>query len=797
MKPSHALHSFLSGSALISIILTIATLPGKSADVSILPDKVPPAVPDRQESQIPDRVHLTGWVGSRIVVNEANRLVKLDPTRLLEGYRKRPGRQAWDGEHVGKWLHAATLAWVNTGDPALREKLDYVAAELIKCQLPDGYLGTYLDKDRWTEWDVWAHKYNLIGLITYMRYTGNLAPLETCRRMADLLCNTFGDEPGKRDILKAGWHVGMAPTSVLEPMVLLYRLTGEPRYLDFSKYILRAWEQPNGPKIISTLRTLKRVDKVGNGKAYEMLSCLNGALEYYRTVNDPTILEACLNAWQDIVANRLYVTGTASYGELFHDNYDLPNVNNVGETCVTVTWLQFNAQLLRLTGEVRFAEQLEKVVLNQLLGAQRCDGAAWGYYVQMEGKKPYSSTLDGHCCLSSGPRGVALIPTFAVTTDADGLVVNLYDAGSATLKLRDGTTVGLRIETIYPSDSEVHLTVDPEKAKSFAVKVRIPAWCPNPSVQINGKKAKTIPEPGAYLTLQRNWNKGDRIDLAFKLEPRVIVGNHLNEGKVAVLYGPLVLAADEALLGTAQKDPSAELPLGAIAAAGADLGKLKVTPEPAPTALKTWPAARVYQVNAIARRTTRFCKRGAPLKVRLVPFADAGETGSQYKVWLPLPRADSNGDVLLDGDESRSRRGNVSGSIVDDDFQSFVVTFDGHAAEEDWFQVKLDSPATVKRIVYAHGKTFHDGGWFDAGAGKPRVEAQLSQGGSWESLGEFSQYPATSATDPAGLSGGERFVCTLDTPRKIWALRVAGKPACGDNPQQRFSSCAELQAFPQ
>ena len=191
-------------SKLAFLAATIALTVSTSAAISPLPDKVTPVVPDRQDFQTPDRVHLTGWVGMRIEANEANRLVKLDPARLLEGYRKRPGRQSWDGEHVGKWLHAATLAWVNTGDPALREKLDYVAAELIKCQLDDGYLGTYLDKDRWTEWDVWAHKYNLIGLITYMRYTGNLEPLPACRRMADLLCNTFGDEPGKRDIIKAG-----------------------------------------------------------------------------------------------------------------------------------------------------------------------------------------------------------------------------------------------------------------------------------------------------------------------------------------------------------------------------------------------------------------------------------------------------------------------------------------------------------------------------------------------------------------------------------------------------------------
>jgi DUF1680 family protein len=248
-------------------VSALALMVSPAATISPLPDKITPVVPDRQDFQMPDRLRLTGWVGLRIEANEANRLVKLDPARLLEGYRKRPGRQSWDGEHVGKWLHAATLAWVYTGDPALRQKLDYVAAELIKCQLDDGYLGTYLDKNRWTEWDVWAHKYNLIGLITYMRYTGNLAPLPTCRRMGDLLCKTFGDVPGKRDIIKAGEHKGMAPTSVLEPMVLLYRLTGEPRYLDFCRYILRAWEQPNGPKIISTLLTAKRVDKVGNAKA--------------------------------------------------------------------------------------------------------------------------------------------------------------------------------------------------------------------------------------------------------------------------------------------------------------------------------------------------------------------------------------------------------------------------------------------------------------------------------------------------------------------------------------------------
>jgi DUF1680 family protein len=771
---------------LVSAVLTLG-LPALA--LSPLPDKVAPAIKDRQEFQVPDHVHLTGWVGSRIEANEVNRLVKLDPGRLLEGYRKRPGRQSWDGEHVGKWLHAATLAWVNTGDPALREKLDYVSSELIKCQLEDGYLGTYLEKDRWTEWDVWAHKYNLIGLITYMRYTGNQTPLPACRRMADLLCKTFGSQPGQRDILQAGYHKGMAPTSVLEPMVLLYRLTGEPRYLEFCQYILRAWEQPNGPKIVSTLLSAKRVDKVGNGKAYEMLSCLNGTLELYRTTGQPDLLQACLNAWQDIVDNRLYITGAASYGELFHDDFDLPNVNNVGETCVTVTWLQFNAQLLRLTGEARFAEQLEHVVLNQLLGAQKCDGSAWGYYVQMEGKKPYSSTLDGHCCLSSGPRGVALIPTFAITTDPEGVVVNLYDTATAALNLNQ-TPVKIRINSLYPSQDQVRLSIDPAAEKDFALKLRIPTWCHDSSIEINHQTVSPHAERDGYVKLNRKWKSGDEVLLRLKLEPRIVLGNHKNEDKAAVLYGPLVLAADAALL-----EATPGLSLSAIALAGPDLSSLNITPEPAPAAWKTWPGAELFRVNAVTRRNSGPLKTGSPLPIELTSFADAGSLGNSYKVWLPLPRAGTGANLLLDGQESRSRHGNLDGSIIDDDPQSVVVTFDGKPAAQDWFAVALDEPAILSRVVFVHGKAFHDGGWFDASNGKPVVQAKLAQGGSWETIGEFTNYPSTTATQSSGLHQSQQFVCTLKTPIKAWAVRVAGKPASGDNPLQAFSSCAELQAF--
>jgi DUF1680 family protein len=593
--------------------------------VAVVSETVPGVVKDAQTATFPAAIHLDGFLGARLDANVTNRLAKIDEERLLEGFRKRPGRQAWDGEHVGKWLHAATLAWTYTQDGALRAKLDRVVAELGRCQLEDGYLGTYLPEQRWTEWDVWAHKYDMLGLLTYYRATGNTNALAISRRCADLLCRTFGTNTGQRDILKAGWHMGMAPTSVLEPMVLLHRLTGEQKYHDFCRYILASWETAAGPKIISTLLSAKRVDKAGNAKAYEMLSCLNGALELYRTTGEKQLLDAALIAWQDIVDKRLYLTGTASHHEHFHNDYELPNGNaDVGETCVTVTWIQFNAQLLRLTGEARFAEELERTVYNQLLGAQKSDGSAWGYYVQLEGKKPYSAELSGHCCLSSGPRGLALVPTFAATTDPEGVVINLLGGGTSQLRLLDGKPVRVEVVSQYPADGEVQVKLRMEQKSTFSLKVRVPAWSRNATLAVKGQPDGTSMHPGQYVALRREWQDGDTITLTMPMALRAIAGIHGNRGKVAFARGPLILAADEAL------NPDA--PIGSFAIPATELDR---------------PTGRLIGSHGGSTRATRTPHSPGSVNevftLQLVSFAEAGTTLAPYQVWLPLAEATSGG----------------------------------------------------------------------------------------------------------------------------------------------------------
>ncbi|MGA2632150.1 MAG: beta-L-arabinofuranosidase domain-containing protein, partial [Terriglobia bacterium] len=91
-----------------------------------------------------------GLLGERMRVNLEGRLLHVDEKGILKGFQQRPGEQDWIGEHAGKFLHAATNTWLYTGDERLKALMDRVVRALLQTQLPDGYLGTYLDEERWT-----------------------------------------------------------------------------------------------------------------------------------------------------------------------------------------------------------------------------------------------------------------------------------------------------------------------------------------------------------------------------------------------------------------------------------------------------------------------------------------------------------------------------------------------------------------------------------------------------------------------------------------------------------------------
>ncbi len=760
-------------------VITIAQITLVATPIQPLDFRVPAGMQDAAQILSPADIQLDGWLGARVLANVTNRLMTVDLEPLLAGYRHKPGAGPWVGEYIGKWLHAATLGWAYTGDPALRRRLGYAASELIKVQEPDGYLGTYVPEQRFglyegADWDVWSHKYCLIGLLTYHQFTGNEPALGACRKAADLLLRTFG--PGTKSILSAGTHVGMAATSVLEPMVLLYRLTGEERYLDFARYIVKSWDEPNGPRIIQTLLAVKQVNQTANGKAYELLSNLVGLCELARATGDRQLVLPVLNAWEDIVSKRLYLTGSTSQSEAFRDDYDLPNQRSakIGETCVTVTWIQLNLQLLRLTGDAKFANQIETSLYNHLAAAQNPQGDDWCPYPPLEGLKFYESGIS--CCHSSGPRGMALAPqtTYlkAKVDGADALLVSTFETSSVTTELGE-QPVTVAQQSDFPLKGQSLLKVKLGKPARFAMHLRVPPWASPLAMKLNGRALAVAQKEGWAAIPAREWSNGDSVELHYELGPKLVLGEHGNSGTGAMTWGPFVLAYDE------KRNP------------GLPRARRLGFWDNSVQAPGRFESGRFLEFSSQLRAPSK-----GLVKVKFVPFADAGRDRGTFRVWLTAPdvplAAPKPG--LTDGQESRSRQGNLQGSINDGDTGSFVVTYDGQKAEEDWFAVTVAAPIEIKRVTFLHGKTFHDGGWFDASAGQPQVLVQTTPGGKWEAVGVLRDYPATTATNPAGLTGGERFTCQLPQTSKVFGVRVSGKPASGDAPQAAFSSCGGVLA---
>ncbi len=734
-------------------------------------------VPDKQQPLPPSRVKMSGFLHERMVNHEKNWLLKRPEDALLGGFQHRPGSHPWIGEHVGKWLHASCLAWSYTQDPALRKKMDRVVKALLAAQEPDGYLGTYTKDQRWTSWDVWVHKYCLIGLMSYYEVTGGKDALKGARGIGDLLVNTFG--PDKRDIIKSGTHVGMAATSVMEPMMYLYSATGEKKYLDLCEYLVKAYDQPHGPKIVASLLEKGSVRETANGKAYEMMSNLVGLCELFRCTGNESYLRAPKIAWDDIVQKRMYITGGTSLGEHFQNDHFLPRTGAVSETCATVTWQQLTLQLLRLTGEVKYADVLEQIIYNHLLAAQKPDGTAFCYFTPLEGKKPYTSGIC--CCTSSGPRGVALIPTLAYGIMPNGIAVNLYGPSGVSTKLSDGTKVEVLQETDYPFNGKVTLRVSPLKSAKFALYLRIPGWCR--SARVYGSKGLKFPfpKPGAYARITGTWDKGKTVVLDMDMSPGMIPGEYGNKGFVAMRYGPLVLTADTALNSEIES-------LQRVAVKYRRSGSgIRVEKRDGKT---------IFSVPASFLTPSSGKLELKPIKLYLTTFAEAGADGSAFKIWLREESSISPGDFSLfsSGKESYSRAGNVDGEIADGHTSTFRVTFNGRKADRDWFAVTVKKTVKVNRVVYAHGRVFHDGGWFDTSAGKPKIQILRKTDGEWETVVELKSYPETTTTDHKGLRDGQQFSVKFPAV-ETYGIRIIGKPAHGDNPNQAFSSCAELQGF--
>ena len=558
-------------------------------------------------------VRLKGVLGARLDAMIERNVAAKDIDEMTAPFLdKTETRRLWQTEFWGKWMHSAVPFLVYSGNAALRGKIVRGVERILASQEENGYIGNYPDALRFGEgWDVWGIKYTMMGLMHWhdavafseasLRKGGgpqgrgeNPGPsasriLESAKRLCDCLVAELG--PGGRrgrELWQTGNWAGCASSSVLEPVVWLYRRTGERRYLDFAGTVVRGMVEPEaGPRLVDlALRGVHAADRDGYGnnpddngeyvckdsrtKAYETMSCYQGLLEYCEAVGgfedspleemrpsgrvSPTRLKAASPATadlfraalltaEDIAAEEINLAGGGACIERwFHGarKQGFPHAR-LQETCVTVTWMRLCQKLLRMTGDPKWADLVERAFYNAYLASIKPDGSEFASYTPLSGSRWHGMRqcfMHEDCCDANGPRGFLCFLQEFFRAEGDTATLNFYASARAEDVLpATGRRVAFDVYTLYPREETVRIACLCDG--TFTLRLRIPGWCSGACVRVNGE-ALPAPEPGAYCAIAREWRAGDVVELAL---PMPVVA-HVADHYAAFTRGPVLLARD-------------------------------------------------------------------------------------------------------------------------------------------------------------------------------------------------------------------------------------------------------------
>ncbi|MEZ4682952.1 MAG: glycoside hydrolase family 127 protein [Caldilineaceae bacterium] len=472
-----------------------------------------------------------------------------------------------------KWLEAASYALATVDDPELAKLVDEVADLIIGAQQEDGYLNTQFTaiqpEMRWKNLRDWHEMYCaghlMEAAVAHHQATGDPKLLNALSRYADLIDSLFGPEEGKQPGYGGHPEIELA-------LVRLYQETGEKRYLELSKffveergqhpphyYDVEAVERGDDPKNFHFKNyeycqahvPIREQDKVV-GHAVRVMYLLAGVADLAHEYDDPTLLEVCENLWDNLVYQRMYVTGgigPSRHNEGFTTDYDLPDETAYAETCAAIALIMWNHRMLQFRGEGKYADLMEQTLYNGFISGIALDGKHF-FYVN-----PLASAGNHHreewffcpCCPPNVSRILASMGNYFYSTGARSLWVHLYGQSTVNTQI-NGMAVQLRQETNYPWDGAIKLTVTPEQTRPFTLHLRIPGWCPEWAVTVNGAPLRMeLPPQDGYLAITRAWAPGDTVELNLAMPVQTVWAHpavHQMQGRFALQRGPIVYCAE-------------------------------------------------------------------------------------------------------------------------------------------------------------------------------------------------------------------------------------------------------------
>jgi len=492
----------------------------------------------------PGAVQLGGLLGNALQANLDGRLKRFitgensPAIALFSPEHVRKNEQGdWYGEHAGKWLSAAARAVQRTGDRQLRETLRRVADYLVSRQDSDGYLGTYAPSRRFMRkqpagtrtwdgapgvrtWDIWNHSYLVLGMLAVSQCLGETKYLECARRIGDLCWRTLS--AGDIDVTELGNHHGLSATVLLEPAVELHLATGDRKYLDLARLVLEQADRRLELRLLSQALARTDVAEIGTGKAYQLAWNFVGVAKLFRATGDARLLTALQNIWESV--RRFHLTlGGGPWGGVAHRSREVFNHPGVFspqayvETCSTFAWIELNRELLAITGEAKYADEIERSAYNDLLGAQAPNGEDWCYYSFPNGKHVF--TTYWRCCKSSGAMALEELPSAAYGTAGDDIAINIYGESEAQFALPRAGAVRVQQLTGYPFEGDIRVRLTVQQPASFAIRLRVPSWATATDVSINGAPMSVTAEPGRFLAVTRTWRSDDEIRVVLAMTP--------------------------------------------------------------------------------------------------------------------------------------------------------------------------------------------------------------------------------------------------------------------------------------
>jgi DUF1680 family protein len=574
----------------------------------------------------------------------------LDNLRIAAGRKtgRFRGRVFMDSD-VYKWLEAAAFEIARVPSEELRTSSETLIELVAAAQGDDGYLNSYYTVAepgrRWTDL---AHGHELYcaghliqAAVAYRRATGDERLLSIARRFVDCIHAVFG--PDRRATTDGHAEIEMA-------LVELYRETGERRHLDLAAFFLdqrgrgrigqNRYDSPAAFQDRVPVREATTVE----GHAVRALYLATGAADLYLETGETPLLETLTRQWQDMVESKLYVTGGVGARHLtesFGQPYELPSDLAYGETCGGIASIMWSWRMLLATGHARYADLIERTLYNAVLAGVSLTGEQYFYVNPLASNGEAEHLHRGGCrrkawnfvacCPPNVMRLLASLGHYVATGDASGLQIHQYAAAHVV-----APDVALRMETAYPWEGRVRLTLEETSAGPWTLALRVPGWCTGASVRINDRETASSATPSGYLRLERAWTRGDVVELDLPMPAQCVAAHPWIEstrGCVAIERGPLVYCLEQA------DHPGtriADLEIDATAS-------LQSAWEPDTLDGATVIRARGWEVDTSAWRHRLYRPLGSappaprrPVALHAIPYhAWANRESGAMRVWIP------------------------------------------------------------------------------------------------------------------------------------------------------------------